>query len=73
MIQVWSYRLFDTKYYENLPYLKNDSDMYYHFIAIMKVLIIENVMMEILLSMVEPCPCDFSQTGRYNFAYVMQM
>ena len=33
-------------YYENLPYLKNDSDMYYHFIAIMKVLIIENVMME---------------------------
>ena len=23
-------------HYENLPYLKNDSDMYYHFIAIMR-------------------------------------
>ena len=61
--------------YGHMYYLtrNNDSDMYYHFIAIMKVLIIENIMMGKLLSMAEPCPCDFSQTGRYNFAYVMQM
>ena len=48
MIDVWSNYIYNTYIldYENFPYLKDDGDMYYHFIAMMKVWIIENVMME---------------------------